>query len=139
MNKNIKNNIKNNSYNDIFGIDKSIPELKRSDFIYKNKKLYIKNKYFKEHKGFILFYAPWCIHCKNFSDLFIELAISNVHLFPFGAVNSENINDNNDKLCNFAKIIKYPTLKYIYKDGSLKDYPFEYNIDNLIYYINSNI
>lgn len=144
----IKNNIiknnniehkKNNLYKDIYGIDKSIPELKMKDFIYKNKKLYINNDYYSSKKGFIIFYAPWCKHCVKLSELFIDLAMSNVNLFNFGAINGENIDDGNDRLCIYAKIKYYPTLKYIKDDGSLENYPFELNADNLIYYINTNM
>ena len=38
--------MKNNLYKNIYGIDKNIIELTLSDFIYKNKKLYINNKTF---------------------------------------------------------------------------------------------
>ena len=139
MNVNKKNNNKNYLYRNIFGIDKGVIELVLSDFKYKNKKLYIKNNYFEEKKGLIIFYAPWCEHCEKISDTIINLALSNENLFYFGAVNSENIKDGNDYLCYYAKIKKFPTIKYITKEGLLKDYEYEYNIDNLIYYINTNI
>ena len=142
-NNNIKNNnkknIKNNLYKNIYGSDKYITELKMKDFIYKNKKLYINNDYFSSKKGFIIFYAPWCKHCIKLSELFIDLAMSNVNLFNFGSVNCENIDNDNDRLCIYAKIKYYPTLKYIKDDGSLESYPFELNADNLIYYINTNM
>jgi hypothetical protein len=40
---------------------------------------------------------------------------------------------------NYANVSKYPTLKYINHDGTLSDYKFEYNKDNLIYYVATNI
>ena len=133
------NDDKLNLYKDIYGNDKYIPELKYNDFIYKNKILYINNEYFSSKKGIIIFYAPWCSHCIKISELFIDLAYSNINLFSIGAVNSENIEEGNDKLSIYANIKYFPTLKIIDDDGSLKDYPYEYNADNLIYYINTHI
>ena len=133
-----KNNLKNNIFKNIYGEKKGIIELKLQDFEYKNKKLYIKNNYFNDKKGFIIFYAPWCKHCIKMSDLLIDLALSNINIFNFGAINSENIKDGNDKLCIYENINKFPTIKYINKDGTLINYQYEYTIDNLLYFININ-
>jgi thiol-disulfide isomerase/thioredoxin len=133
------NNSKNYLYKDLYGIDKYIIELKLKDFIYKNNKLYINNNYFKENKGFIIFYSPWCKYCKKISKLFSDLALSNINLFNFGAVNLEDIDNGNDYLGIYGRINKIPTLKYISKNGELINYNYEYNYDNLIYYINTNI
>lgn len=135
----INNNQHKSFYQDIYSSELNIPELKLSDFLYKDKVLYINNEYFSEKKGFIIFYAPWCKHCVKSSDLFIDLAMSNVNIFNFGAVNAENLEDKNDYLCVYANIKKFPTLKYIKSDGTLQDYEFEYKFDNLIYYVNTNI
>ena len=132
-------NSKNSLYKDIFNEDKGIIELKLKDFKYVNKKLYIKNEYFNENKGIIIFYAPWCKHCSKISDLLIDLALSNINIFYFGAVNCEDIENGNDYLCSYANIKQFPTIKYINKDGSIENYKYEYNADNLIYYINTNI
>ena len=60
----------------------------------------------------------------------------NKEVFPCGAVNAEDVKHGNDFLCNYADISKYPTLKFIEKDGSLSDYKDDYKTDNLIYFIN---
>jgi thiol-disulfide isomerase/thioredoxin len=134
-----KNLYKNLLYKDIYGENTNIIELKFKDFTYKNKKLYIKKNIFPNNKGFIIFYAPWCKHCIKMSDLIINLALSNINLFNFGAVNYEDLEEKNDILCNYADIKKFPTIKIIKEDGEIVDYKYEYNIDNLIYYINTNI
>jgi len=135
--KNIKNN--NSFYKDIYGEEKGIVELKLEDFNYKDKKLYIKNSYFNDKKGFIIFYAPWCKHCNKISNLLIDLALLNINIFNFGAINAENIKDGNDKVCIYANITKFPTIKYIDTDGTLLDYQYEYTLDNLLYFINTNL
>lgn len=124
---------------DIYSQDKGISELVLSDFLYTDNKLYINNPNFKDKKGLIIFYAPWCKHCKKISSFMINLALDNINLFNIGAVNIENIEDKNDLLAVYAKVIQYPTIKYIKDDGSLENYPFDYTEDNLIYFVNTNI
>jgi len=133
-----KKNIEKNIYKNLYGIEFGILELKLKDFNYKNKKLYIKNDYLK-NKGFIIFYAPWCKHSKKFMELIQDLALSNINLFNFGSVNCEDIENKNDYLCMYANIKKFPTLKYINKDGIIENYNYDYNFDNLVYFINMNI
>jgi len=125
-------------YNNIYNIDQNIVELSLKDFIYENEKLYINHNNFKNNKGLIIFYAPWCKSCKKISELIINLSLANINLFNFGAVNYENLNDKNDILCNYANIIQFPTIKYINSDGEIINYKYEYTLDNLIYFVNTN-
>jgi thiol-disulfide isomerase/thioredoxin len=140
-NKDINIKKKTNLFSDIYGIDKGVIELKLKDFKYdkKNKKLYINNNYFSENKGLIIFYAPWCKHCVKISNSIIDLAMSNLNIFSFGAVNVENVEDGNDYLSMYGNISRLPTIKTINNNGILENYKFEYNIDNLIFYVNTNI
>lgn len=141
MNNKNNNNIKKTLFKDIYGEQKGVLELNLSNFIYNkdNKKLYINHDYFIDKKGLIIFYTPWCKHCKKISSLIINLALSNINLFYFGAVNTENLKDGNDYLAVYANVTKFPTIKIIDSDGSLIDYKYQYTPDNLLYYINTNI
>jgi len=133
-----KNNNKISLFDDIYGIDKGVIELKLKDFEYINNKLYLKKNIFNDLNGFIIFYSPICEHSKKISNLILELAIYNINIFNFGAVNSLNITEGNDHICNYENIIKYPTIKYIKKDRTLENYIYNYTLDNLIYFINVN-
>jgi hypothetical protein len=123
-------------FNDIYGPDKKVLELKLKDFEYINNKLYLKKNVFDEDKGFIIFYSPICKYSKNISNLIIELADYSINIFNFGAVNALNIIDGNDYVCNYENIKNYPTIKYLNKNRTLEDYKYEYTLDNLIYFIN---
>ena len=140
-NKNIKN-VKNDiisSYENIYGENKGIIELKYKDFIVKKNKLYINNNFFDENKGLIIFYAPWCSHCRKMSDYLIDLALNNLNIFPIGAVNIEDTKNKNYKLTQIAQIKQIPTIMYISNDGSLKYYKYDISIENLKYFINMNL
>jgi len=141
-NKNInKIKIKSNISKNIYSSNENVIELTLKDFDYnkKTKKLTLINKDFIKNNGFIVFYAPWCSHCKEFSDKYIELALSNENLFSFGAINIENIDDKNDHLVVYANVDEIPTLMITDKNGNIEKYKFKYNYDNLIFYINTNI
>ncbi len=126
-------------YRNLFHSDNGVHELTLKDFYQDKNKLFIKNKFFPKNKGFILFYAPWCSHCKKFKSDYENLALDYIQLFPFGAVNTENVKDENDKLRVFADIDKIPKLKIINKEGYLTDYDSNLTYDDLLYFLNMNI
>jgi hypothetical protein len=72
-------------------------------------------------------------------DDYSELALTYKNIYPIGAVNTEDIKNNNDLLSSIANIIQYPTIKKISKDGLLENFDTEFNKNNILYYINISI
>lgn len=105
------------------------------DFKIDGRKVKIINKHFKDKMGLIVFYAPWCIHCKNMVEMWSDLAIQFKNIFPIGAVNS----DREEEISNKLKIRYYPTIKVVTKKGNISNYKGRMDKDELIYYICSKI
>ncbi len=129
---------KKNYYNDIYGNDDFVIELKKKDFNIKNNKLKIKNKDFNDNKSLIIFYAPWCAHCRNIYSDVRELSISNLYKFKIGAVNINDINNKNYLLSDILQIKSIPCV-YVIKNKELIKFNKEINYENLFYYISMNI
>ncbi len=126
-------------YRNLFNYQNGVHELIYKDFTLKKNKIFLNNNFFDKGKGFILFYAPWCSHCKKFKKEYEDLAIDYIQLFPFGAINVENVKDENDKLRAYAKIESIPKLKYINSGGYLENFESDYSYDDLLYFINMNL
>ena len=129
---------KKDYYEDLYINVEHIDELKYSDFIIKDKKLILKNKDYQNNKSIIIFYAPWCSHCKTIYDDIIELSITNLNKFKIGVVNISDNKNKNHLLSNFLKMDSIPTA-YIIQDNHLKNLNKNINFYNLFYYININI
>ncbi len=125
-------------YKNLFHSDNGVHELIYKDFDIKENKIFLNNSFFRKNKGFVLFYAPWCSHCKTFKKEYEELAMDYIQMFPFGSVNVENVKEGNDKLKVIAKIESVPQLMTITKEGFIKKYDSTYDYDDLLYYINVN-
>ncbi len=140
-----KNNIKSktkNLYEDMYGENTGIIELKYKDFTYnkKNNSLKCNHPLFKDiKKGIIIFYAPWCPHCVDMYDDIIELSINYMNIFPIAVVNIEDLKNKNDLLTSYAYVSKYPTMKVLNKNLILENYNNDLSKDNITYYINMNI
>lgn len=84
------------------------------------------NQKFNKKNGLILFYSPNCGHCKNpeFIKLWKKLSITFGSQFVIGAVNCTDKSNGNHYLTRFNKILGYPTIKFVYRDGTMGQ---EYN------------
>lgn len=121
-----------------YSIKDGIHELKYSDFNIKNKNISLKSKKFKNNKTLIIFYAPWCSHCKNIVNDIKELSLSNLNKFHINTVNINDIENKNHLLAEKIGIESIPTMM-ILKDNKLEKYDKPVNFENLFYYINMNI
>lgn len=133
---------KSNMYDDLYGQNTGIVELKYKDFTYdkKTKSLTCNHPAFKNFKkGIIIFYAPWCNHCINMYDDIIELSINYMNIFPIAVVNIEDLKNKNDILASYAYVTKYPTMKVLNKNLILENYNNDLSKDNITYYINMNM
>jgi len=74
--------------------------------------------------GLIMFYASWCPHCKSkeTTSLWSNLSMVLGNSFPIGAVNTTDYEQGNHTLAQYTKIIGYPTIKLVHKDGTLELY-----------------
>ena len=80
----------------------------------------------------ILFYAPWCGHCKAFHPEFEKVAKATKGLFKIGAVNCEAEKD----IANKHKIEGYPTVLF-FGDNKKKteEYEGDRKAENIIEYL----
>lgn len=88
-------------------------------------------------QGIIIFYAPWCKHCKDSIETFEHFANYYKNDFIVAAVNCE-------KQLNYAlkwrlKISYYPTIKYFDVNGNLTDYNEDTDLDSLVHFATAKI
>ena len=80
----------------------------------------------------ILFYAPWCGHCKAFHPQFEKLAKSTKGLFKIGAVNCEEERD----LASKYKIDGFPTVLFFGEDKTkTEEYEGDRKADKIVDYL----
>ena len=108
-------------------------ELTSDDFDITGNSVKVINKNFKDSYGFINFYAPWCPHCIKMKETWTDLAIEFKNKFAIGAVNCEN--KKNYKIRDKLRIMQYPTIKTVSKNGIVSNYEGNYMKDDMIFYI----
>ena len=107
--------------NQFFGKDSSVIQLNKNNFV---KKVIKSNNIW-----LILFYAPWCGHCKEFHPEFEKLAKSTKGLFKLGAVNCEN----DRELAERYKIEGFPTMLFFGDDkNKVEEYEGDREADKII-------
>ena len=97
-----------------FGKDSSVIQLDKKNFVKKVLK--------SNNLWLVLFYAPWCGHCKQFHPEYEKLARITKGLFKLGAVNC----DNDRSLAERYKVEGFPTMVFF---GDDKDKFEEYKGD----------
>lgn len=119
-------------YKDLYELDSGITELKYNDFIKKNNSYNLKKNV---NNGLLIFYAPWCSHCKVLSTELKKIANDYINKFYIGVINIEDIVNKNDILSNSFNIKQYPTYFEI-KNGKIKKINTLFNdISDINFYI----
>lgn len=124
---------------DFYPKDSPVKELKYKDFKYVNNKPVLKHKKFKGKSGMVLVYAPWCKHCKGFTETWNDLAQQYNYIFPMGAINAEDIQNHNHQISSDLSVRAYPTIFHVSKTGRMTKYKLDETRDELMYYISSKI
>jgi thiol-disulfide isomerase/thioredoxin len=101
---------------DYFGESRYVKELKPSDFDDYAPWLLKPHKY--PISGFVLYYAPWCPHCKLVQEPFIEAAKTS-GFCDYMALNCEKQKNHKNKIvADMPHLIQgYPSI-IVYKNGS---------------------
>lgn len=118
----------NNSGN-LYDNHPGIFELKTADF--NNGSVIPKITQFANKVSMVIFYAPWCGHCRNMVDDIKELATAlKDEGFVIGTVNCENNKDIGD-VCD---IQSFPTIFFI-KDKKAEKYTGPRDLESLVNFL----
>ena len=121
--------------NNFFVNDENIINLVKKDFKIKNNKIKLINKKFHKKKTLLLFYAPWCSHCKEMIPIWEEVADLFKNIIMIGAINCDDIYNDNDSLKISFGIKYYPVVKYIDESGVIEDVDQLLNKNDILYFL----
>jgi len=113
----------------LYGNHPGIFELKTLDF---NKGSVIpKKKEFSDRVSMVIFYAPWCGHCRNMVNDIKELATAlKDEGFVIGTVNCEN----NKDIDQVSDIQSFPTIFFI-KENEAQMYTGPRDLESLVNFL----
>lgn len=106
-------------------------ELKASDLVVKRGELHLKTS--KNMDGLIIFYAPWCLHCKATQEKFMEYAEMFSNKFMITAFNTYN--KKNVKMADKLGIREYPTYMVFDKNGLIDLYMGKTDVESILDHI----
>ena len=113
--------------NQFFGKDSSVIQLNKNNFV---KKVIKSNNIW-----LILFYAPWCGHCKAFHPQYEKLAKAVKGVFKIGAVNCQDERE----LAGKYKIEGFPTVLFFGEDKTkTTEYEGSRKAEEIINYLLDN-
>ncbi len=96
-----------------------VTELTKSDFIEADSVSKFTVKGFEGKRGLVVFYAPWCGHCKNMVTDFKSIAgKANANKKYYAAVNCEQ----QKELAEKVGVKSFPTIKIVDEKGNMSDY-----------------
>lgn len=79
--------------------------------------------------GLVAFYTGWCSYCQRMSSPYSKASDTLGSAFPMFAFDCEKYPD----LAKQVKVVSYPTIRYINKDGSLGQvYKGERTVDGFL-------
>jgi len=87
----------------------------------------------------VVFFAPWCGHCKKLTPEYIKAAKALDPLVPFYAVDCDE--DENKQLCSEQGVKGFPTLKSFPRGGKApsQDYQGERKAGPIVEYMNGKV
>lgn len=100
------------------------------------------SEFISEENGpaMLLFFAPWCGHCKKFKPDFKTAGDKLQGIVSFGAIDCTD--QQNQYICNSQNIRGYPTVKFFNSEvnpGKVLEYTGDRSVNNVLVYAMSNV
>lgn len=121
----------------LYNKDGSVVELTANSFDLSQKK--VVSPHFNGRMGLITIYAPWCGHCRKMVDTWKDLGSMFRYRFVMAALNVENDIGGNREVAHKFKVKQYPTVKFVDKNGKVKNFNGLLTRDDLLYFIGSKL